>query len=127
MRINVEKYLGQGVNIPFKRLEKVYDTFNQFFSKDFSFNRYDIFLVRLFVMEEEDSFNVIGEEDNKDTFVIECKYPYSKLSELLIVDSIKVFVGIIVQALSLFYEHFDLDVNEIDTLRNKLNETLADM
>lgn len=56
----------------------------------------------------------------RDTFIVECKYPMSKISDLLLEERAVIVARLVLRALYEFYKHHKQDISEIDLVKRKL-------
>lgn len=56
VELKIDKTLGKGVSIPFKKLKNVYSAFDELFDEILTFNKYKFFLVGITIVNEEECF-----------------------------------------------------------------------
>ena len=113
--------MGLGVSIPSTKTNHIFKRFKQIFENELSFQEYKYFIARISVVDEEESVK-IAKKHYKDTFIVECKYPMSELSEMLMKERVEIYSQILLRAIYKFYEHHDQDFNEIDIIKTRLVE-----
>ena len=124
MELKTDEIFGKGASLPYNKVENVFTLYDELFSEFLTFNEFKYFLVSIAIIDEEETIG-IPKKHMKDTFIVECKYPLSRFSDLLLSERVLVFTRLILDALYRFYEYHDLDVREIDLIKEKLQSCSA--
>lgn len=122
MKLKSDEVWGAGVSIPPKKKIAVHRLIESILASTLSLEGYETLLIGVTVIDEDEFVLVPEKQTLLGTFEVECKYPISKLSEMLIDERVAVYAQILLKAVYKFYEHHDQKFKEIDMITDRLVE-----